>query len=178
MIEIKNATKKYGNNIALQDVSFTNETYLHVPLYVPSGTKELYEVADNWKNFFNIIEFDWEAPKYTISATCNNPQYGSITGGGDYYYGDTVTLIASPNDGYYFKNWTENGLEVCATPIYSFVVDGDRTLTAVFDILAPNEYSVSATCNPLAAGTIQGNHQLHRVEPHHSSQRVADYPSE
>ena len=142
--------------IPLQDVSFTNETYLHVPLYVPSGTKDLYEVADNWKNFFNIIEFDWEAPKYTISATCNNPQYGSITDGGDYYYGDTVTLIASPNDGYYFKNWTENGLEVCATPIYSFVVDGDRTLTAVFDMLAPNEFTVTATCNPVGAGTIEG----------------------
>ena len=81
---------------------------------------------------------------------------GSVSGGGVYNYGGLATLTAVPNDGYYFKKWTENGEEVCNSSTYSFVVDGDRTLTAVFDVLAPNEYSVSATCNPLAGGTIQG----------------------
>jgi len=37
---------------------FDASTYANVPLYVPTGTKSLYESVDGWKQFFNIIEMD------------------------------------------------------------------------------------------------------------------------
>ena len=140
----------------LYDTYFTTETYLNTTLFVPRGTKQLYEQAYEWRNFFHIEEFDWDAPEHIITVTSNNTSMGSVSGGGVYNYGGLATLTAVPNDGYYFKKWTENGEEVCNSSTFSFVVDGDRTLTAVFDVLAPNEFTVSATCNPLGAGTIQG----------------------
>ena len=37
---------------------FNNNTYLHTQLYVPTGTKDEFLVAEGWKNFFNIQEMD------------------------------------------------------------------------------------------------------------------------
>lgn len=37
---------------------FAENVYLTATLYVPTGTKHLYEQSDIWKNFFSIEEFD------------------------------------------------------------------------------------------------------------------------
>ena len=37
---------------------FRNSTYINVTLYVPKGTKALYESTDGWRQFFNIQEGD------------------------------------------------------------------------------------------------------------------------
>jgi hypothetical protein len=46
--------------------------------------------------------------------------------------GATVTLTAAPAVGYLFKHWTEGANTYTANPL-SIVMDGDRTLTAVFE---------------------------------------------
>jgi hypothetical protein len=51
---------------------------------------------------------------------------------GLYLQGQTCSLSAVPNDGYYFNNWTENGEVVSTEPFYSFTVTGDRSLVANF----------------------------------------------
>ena len=38
--------------------NFTTEQYLNLQLYVPEGTLETYQVADTWKNFWDMQEFD------------------------------------------------------------------------------------------------------------------------
>jgi len=57
---------------------FESSTYLNVPLYVPTGTKSLYESLYGWKQFFQIIEMDmsnvtpenlWAGYKLTSSTT-------------------------------------------------------------------------------------------------------------
>ena len=82
--------------------------------------------------FFNIIEFDWEAPEYTIEIVNNSEEMGMTFGAGVYHLGDTITLTATPNNGYSFQSWTENGLSVCSEPIYSFIAERDRSLMANF----------------------------------------------
>lgn len=37
---------------------FNDGTYMHATLYVPKGTKALYESADIWQNFWSIEEYD------------------------------------------------------------------------------------------------------------------------
>ena len=40
----------------LSSTYFTNDTYLHTPLYVPRGSMNAYQTQGGWRNFFNIIE--------------------------------------------------------------------------------------------------------------------------
>ena len=49
---------------------------------------------------------------YEITATANPIEGGTVTGGGTYNEGATVTLTATPNSGYTFVNWTNGGKEV------------------------------------------------------------------
>jgi hypothetical protein len=72
---------------------------------------------------------------HTITATANPAEGGTITGAGNYNYNSTVNLVASPNAGYSFANWTENGVEVSPNPTYSFTATVDRYLDANFSII-------------------------------------------
>ena len=51
---------------------------------------------------------------------------------GTFNYGETCRVTATPNTGYYFINWTENGSTVSTEAAYSFTVTGNRDLVAVF----------------------------------------------
>ncbi|MDR2085444.1 MAG: C25 family cysteine peptidase [Bacteroidales bacterium] len=91
---------------------------------------------------------------YIISATINPSNAGSITGNGGYEEGADVTLTATPNSGYEFANWTENGNIVSTDAIFSFIVENDRNLVANFNILS---YTISANVFPSEGGDITGN---------------------
>ncbi|MDZ7740553.1 MAG: T9SS type A sorting domain-containing protein [Bacteroidota bacterium] len=69
---------------------------------------------------------------FTINAEPNNPEHGSVEGGGDYEYGDTATLTATPEDGFNFIVWTEEGEVVSYEQEYIFEVTSDRDLVAHF----------------------------------------------
>jgi hypothetical protein len=69
---------------------------------------------------------------YTITATANPAEYGTVSGAGNYAYGATCSLTAIPNAGYYFVNWTENGAVVSYDATYSFTVESERNLVANF----------------------------------------------
>lgn len=71
-------------------------------------------------------------PQYVI-ATGSSPEAGGTTsGGGSFNLGDNVELQAYPNAGYYFTEWTENGIHFSFTPTYSFTASSNRTLVANF----------------------------------------------
>ena len=68
----------------------------------------------------------------TVSLTTNMAEGGTITGAGTYYYGNTCTLTATPNEGYLFLNWSKNGMVVSCNAYYSFTVTDDTEIEAVF----------------------------------------------
>ena len=76
--------------------------------------------------------FELIPAKYTISASDNPTEGGSVSGAGEYEEGQTVTLTATTNSGYRFLNWTENGSVVSTNATYSFTASADRTLVANF----------------------------------------------
>lgn len=94
---------------------------------------------------------------YTIAATVNPAESGTVQGMGTYGDGTICTLIATANEGYTFVNWTENGNQVSLETSYSFTVNGDRTLVANFVSDDPNTYNITATANPSAGGTVTGS---------------------
>ena len=79
---------------------------------------------------------------YTIVANANPVAGGTISGTGEYAEGSNVTLVATPNEGYHFVSWSENGDVVAATESYTFLADADRTLVANFEFI-PMEYTIT-----------------------------------
>ena len=74
---------------------------------------------------------------------------------GNFNYGETCTLTATPNTGYHFVNWTENGNAVSSSANYSFTVTADRNLVANFSETV-SSYTITATANPSAGGNVSG----------------------
>lgn len=70
---------------------------------------------------------------------------GTVTGADSYNYYATCTVVATPEVGYHFVNWTEGGTEVATTETYEFMVEGDRELVANFEL---DTYEIVAEINP------------------------------
>ena len=102
-----------------------------------------------------VAHFQQSTSNYTITATASPSNAGTITGAGSYASGSTCTLCATPNSGYTFVNWLQNGTVVSTNATYSFTVTGNRTLIAVFDI-ATSYYNISATAEPSNGGSVSG----------------------
>ena len=68
--------------------------------------------------------------KWTITVKAGDG--GTVNGGGTFDGNTKITVTATPNSGYHFARWTENGAEVSISASYSFTLTADRTLTAVF----------------------------------------------
>ena len=69
---------------------------------------------------------------YEITATVVPAEAGTVTGAGVYYANNSCTLVATPNEGYTFRCWTENGAVVSEEASYTFAVTGNRDLVAQF----------------------------------------------
>ena len=91
---------------------------------------------------------------YSITATCDPSEAGTITGEGEYNYGESCTLTAIANEGHTFINWTENGTQVSSQAEYTFTVAGDRVLVAHFTTQA---YIITAIADPEEGGVVTGS---------------------
>ena len=80
---------------------------------------------------------------YTITATAEN---GTVEGAGTYVEGTTISLTATPAEGYHFVKWSN---ESTTNPL-TITVTKDIELQAIFDI---NTYTVTATAEN---GTVTG----------------------
>lgn len=88
----------------------------------------------------------------TIAALVSPVDAGIVTGTGNYASNATCTLSASPNPGWGFLNWTENGASVSTSGNYTFIVRSNRTLIANF-VAA---FSVGASPSPSYGGSTAG----------------------
>ena len=77
------------------------------------------------------------------------------TGNGNFNHGESCTVTATPNTGYHFVNWTENGTAVSSDASYTFTVTSDRDLVANFSQTLPS-YTISVSANPTNGGTVTG----------------------
>ena len=110
---------------------------------------------------------DYETPLtdvgYTITVNASPTAGGTVSGGGSYNGGKTVTLKATANSGYRFVRWREDGAEVSTDASYTFTAGTDRTLTAVFEAEpvppVPTTYTVCTVivnASPTVGGTVSG----------------------
>ena len=74
----------------------------------------------------------WKATTSTVTVTATATN-GTVTGGGVVEEGTSVTLTATPADGYKFVNWTVGGAEVSTANPYTFTAEEDVTVVANFE---------------------------------------------
>lgn len=91
---------------------------------------------------------------YEVVSSATPSSAGTVSGGGSYANGESVTLTANANDGFSFKNWTEDGIEVSTSTGYTFIATDDRTLMAQFDV---NSYTIDVVAGPVERGFVTGN---------------------
>ena len=88
-----------------------------------------------------IFEKGGGGETYEITATAVPAEGGTISGAGTYYADNTCTLTATPNDGYTFSYWSENGTVVSEEATYTFTVTGTRNLVAQFSGTDVDEFA-------------------------------------
>ena len=71
-------------------------------------------------------------PSYNIAVSANPAAGGTVSGGGTKQEGSSCTVVATPNSGYRFTGWYENGALVSSQSSYTFTVANARTLEARF----------------------------------------------
>lgn len=84
---------------------------------------------------------------------------GSVSGGGRYSAGQTAVVTATPDAEATFIAWRLNspsGAVVSTQAQYSFTVENDITLCAVFEGGPTPHYTVAASASPVEGGTITG----------------------
>jgi len=96
-----------------------------------------------------------------IEAVTVPMEGGVTTGTGVYFTGEQVTVTVTPNEGYTFVDWLENGVIVASTPEYTFIAGADRVLIAVMSL---NTYYISVTANPAEGGVVTGEGAYNHFE--------------
>ena len=136
----------------------TNTTWTVTGL--EEGTTNFFEVAAYDVNYnqsppSNPVEYDVPEAPQTVAVAANPADAGSVTGGGSFVTGSSVTVTATANTGYTFTNWTENGSVQSAAPSYTFTLAANRNLVANFTA-NPITNTVAVQANPAQAGSVIG----------------------
>jgi len=87
-----------------------------------------------------------EVPSYGILFQSTIGGTVSPSGSGDYAEGASVTIVATPTEGYRFVGWDIEGDGVIAEPLSTpavLIVSGPATVTATFEAIGAKEYTVA-----------------------------------
>ena len=95
--------------------------------------------------------------RFAVVLSSNPAAGGTTTGSGSFNAGLPVTVTATPNAGYTFTNWTNNGVVASASPGYTFTLNANTTLVANFAVIPSSQFAVILSSNPAAGGTTTGS---------------------
>ena len=136
-------TYHYGDTILLEAIANDGFAFERWNDSITEHRREVIVTQDSsFVAFFGIRH-------YTITVESDHPSWGSVIGGGSYYYGDTIQIEAIANLGFEFMNWTDGITENPRTVI----VTEDKTFTAHFGI---QQCEIKALVSPEGAGTVDG----------------------
>ena len=123
------------------DIKFENG----VPIYHGSN------LSSSYHHQLNINCALAHTPR-AITAVAVPEEGGAVEGEGIYESGTVITLTATPNDGYSFCYWSENGQQISTDTTYSFMVTTDLDLEAHFSL----PLTISVTTNMAEGGSAIG----------------------
>jgi ribosomal protein S8E len=123
--------------------------------YVIDSNNTVTESDENDNDFSTEVLQTVTCPlsQFQISVSAAPTNGGTVTGGGNFTSGQTATVVATPNMGWRFVNWTESGTIVSTNASFAFTVAANRTLVANF---TQQSFTVSLSAAPTNGGTVTG----------------------
>ena len=100
--------------------------------YDPTSPFSYFGTVVSVKNQIIITKELSSTESVNITVSASPAQGGMVTGGGVYNFGETCTVTATVNAGYFFIGWMENGELVARDLEFSFSAIRDRDLIAIF----------------------------------------------
>ena len=135
-----------GNNFSFTYELSAGETY-----YISAGFYNKDTVGD--------ITLQIKAP-VTIAVTADEEQ-GSVSGGGTFPYGESVTVVATAvSNEYEFLRWSDGS----TSAEYTFIALEDKELEAIFKPVGAKVYTITAEANDDEMGTVTGSSQYFEGE--------------
>lgn len=143
------------------DITATpNEGYLFINWTDANGAVVSANASHNFpmpvRDHVLTANFIVDEPTYPLTLVASPEEGGTVSGEGDYEAGETVTITATPAEGYRLHQWTNANDEVISTEAsFEFTMPaGAQTLTAHFDPskmvdIDGNEYPVVRIGNQL-----------------------------
>jgi hypothetical protein len=126
-----------------------NSGSVFVGWYDRNGTFLGKDLSYSWAVSANTTVYARFQTPVTVTAIAQTG--GTVTGGGSYNAGDTVTLTAAPQEGYTFAGWYDrNGTFLSKELTYSWTVSASTTVYARFGL------TVVVTAKAQGDGTITG----------------------
>lgn len=130
---------KSPEKVSLADASvFESVDKLSCEVYVPKGLGATYKADTYWSPFGdNIKEYG-----HLVTVTTNNSAYGTVSGGGAFEEGETVTLTAKCGDAQWngwskyvnlFAGWYEGDNKVSDELTYQSAINTDKDYLAKFE---------------------------------------------
>lgn len=95
-----------------------------------------------------------------ITTTAAPEASGTVTGAGSFGNGATVTVAATPNDGFVFTNWTLGDKIVSTSSSYQFKMNGNVALVANFAKVVVGNFRINISSSPAEGGTTNGSGQF------------------
>lgn len=144
-----------GRSLSNYETALRSVTYHNIssnPSTLPRTVS--FKVSDPYQESNEVNRIINITPTYRVTLISNSSNGGTTNGDGIFYPGNSVTVTATPNNGYVFANWTEGRIVVSSDPSYTFVINSYRLLIANFEIM---KCTVTTNSNPAEGGITNGN---------------------
>ena len=117
---------------------------------------ELFSDVDTYrlKDVYDFTTTTAQQTNYTIGVSASPSNAGTVSGGGTYQQGQSCRVSATAATDYTFVRWTENGNQVSTNASYTFTVNGNRSLVAIFT--PNNNFTIAVSASPTNGGTVSG----------------------
>jgi len=123
---------------------------------VAASTSSSYTFTMNG-NIALVANFTAIPPgKFAVNLSSLPAAGGTTAGSGLYNAGSSVTVTETPNAGYVFSNWTNNGVIVSSSQAYQFILVANTTLVANFKLIPASQFALILSSNPAAGGATSG----------------------
>ena len=133
----------YSDTITLEAVSHPGYAFQRWNDDISDNPRDVIVTQDST---FTAV---FELLQYTITVVSDHPDWGSVTGGGTFFYGDTIQIGATANLGFEFVSWDDGNIDNPRT----IIITEDITYTAHFGI---QQCLIITEVIPEGAGIIDG----------------------
>lgn len=139
---------------------FEQSTYVNATLYVPRGTKSLYQNASVWKNFWNIEEYDVKSNDVMVTDITLDETSTKLIQGMTKQLTATISPSNATDQSVSWSSSNTNVVTVSSSGVVKGIGDGTATITCTANDgsgkQATCEVTVLASGSILTAKTIEG----------------------